>query len=320
MSKWSCLLVVFVSAALLGACGAAQTGPDVVATATVPVPTPTPVPIADLRPLFDYPAAPLDVQEASIEVQGDVAVHDLSYASPMGGRVTAYLVVPPGEGPFAGILFLHPGGGSRASFLDEALALAQAGAVSLLIDGPEARPEPWGGEFNYTPENDRLLFIQSVVDMRRGLDLLATREDVDPERVGFVGSSYGAHMGGVLAGVETRIQAYVLMSGFSRYSERIPGHIANVLPAEDLAAYLEAIVPLDAANYVGHAAPAALLFQCGRQDEIIDEVTLAHYYEAASRPKEILWYDAGHALDDQAWRDLTRWLGERLGLDGSAVE
>lgn len=39
---------------------------------------------------FDYDQkAPLDVQEAGVEQRGDVTIHDISYASPKGGRVPA---------------------------------------------------------------------------------------------------------------------------------------------------------------------------------------------------------------------------------------
>ena len=38
------------------------------------------------------------------------------------------------------------------------------------------------------------------------------------------------------------------------------------------------------------------------------------FFEAASEPKEIRWYDAGHFLNDQAHQDRIAWLGERLGL------
>jgi len=36
-----------------------------------------------------------------------VTLIDLTYASPMGGRVPATLVVPDGAGPFAGMLYQH---------------------------------------------------------------------------------------------------------------------------------------------------------------------------------------------------------------------
>jgi cephalosporin-C deacetylase-like acetyl esterase len=320
------LVAAIVAAVTLTACATTQAGHEeqvaaTSATQTAIAPTSTPIPIDDLRPLFDYDsAAPLEFEETGVDYQGEIAIHDISYASPMGGRVTAYLVVPPGEGPFAAILLHHPGDGSRDSLLDEAVALASTGAVCLLIDAPWARPEPWHRETNYDPENDRALYIQNVVDMERGIDLLDSREEVDPERIGFFGHSYGAHMGGVLAGVETRVKAYVFMAGVPSLSDRIPHHISSVLPADHLAAYLEATAPLDAVNYVRHAAPAELLFQCGRQDEILDEATSLRFYAAGSEPKEIVWYDAGHGLNDEAFLDRARWLGERLGLDLSTLE
>ena len=39
---------------------------------------------------FDYDRnAPLDIKEAGLERRGGVEVHDISYASPKGGRVPA---------------------------------------------------------------------------------------------------------------------------------------------------------------------------------------------------------------------------------------
>ena len=44
---------------------------------------------------FDYDQkAPLDVQEAGVEERGDVAIHDISYASPKGGRVQPIWLSP----------------------------------------------------------------------------------------------------------------------------------------------------------------------------------------------------------------------------------
>ncbi len=52
--------------------------------------------------LFDYDAsAALDILGNSKELVDGITVHDLSYAGPKGGRVTSYMVVPPGGGPFA---------------------------------------------------------------------------------------------------------------------------------------------------------------------------------------------------------------------------
>src|SRR5579863_10309346 len=113
---------------------------------------------ADLLRHFDYDQkAPLDIREASVEHRGTVSIHDISYASPKGGRVPAYLVVPSGKGPFGAVLWGHwywPNSEffNRKEFLEEAVVLAQAGVVSLLPTGPGARP---GHVQDRTPLNEQ---------------------------------------------------------------------------------------------------------------------------------------------------------------------
>src|SRR5260370_1424737 len=95
---------------------------------------------------FEYDQkAPLDVQEAGVEQRGDIAIHDISYASPKGGSVPAYLVVPKGKGPFAAVIWGHwyQDGSpllNRKEFLDEALALAASVVISQRTKAPIARP------------------------------------------------------------------------------------------------------------------------------------------------------------------------------------
>jgi dienelactone hydrolase len=166
---------------------------------------------------FDYNRkAPLDVQESGVERRGEVTIHDVSYASPKGGRVPAYLVVPGGKGPFAAVIWGHwymPGSEflNRKEFLDEAVMLAASGVVSLLPDGPIARP---GYVRDPDPLGDLRIQqrVQAIVDMRRGADLLLARTDVDPKRLAYVGHSYNAATGGFLAGIDKRFKAFVLMA------------------------------------------------------------------------------------------------------------
>src|SRR6266576_5867670 len=78
--------------------------------------------IDDLRRLFDYDQnAPLDIKEVGVLNRDGVQIHDITYASPKSGRVTAYLVVPVGRGRFAGIVFGHWAYGTRTEFLPEAI-------------------------------------------------------------------------------------------------------------------------------------------------------------------------------------------------------
>lgn len=275
--------------------------------------------------LFDYDAkAPLDIKEAGTESRGDIRVIDLSYASPMGGRVSAYLILPPTEGKHPAVLFLHPGQGNRSTFLDEAVGLAKdRGFVSLTISAPFLRPENQGqrGGNPWNPEVSRKEQIQTIVDLRRGFDLLAARPEVDPQRLAYVGHSLGATVGGTLAGVEKRPVAFVLMAGYPSLTHGTAhgdnqGSLAfqELLTPEQQKAYVDALEPIDALHYVGHAAPAKLLFQFAKRDEFISPWDAAVYVQVASEPKEVKWYDTDHYFNDEARRDRGEWLGRVLRL------
>src|SRR5204863_9935986 len=127
--------------------------------------------------------AEVAIREAGVDQTGGVAVRDISVASQKGGRVPSYLVLPNGKGPFAAVLWgqwywENSEFRNRKEFLAEAIALGHAGVVSLLTDGPIARP---GHVEDKTPLNQQQVtdLIQQIVDMRRGADLLLARKDVD---------------------------------------------------------------------------------------------------------------------------------------------
>lgn len=281
---------------------------------------------AQLVHRFDYDRKrPLDVQEVGVKEYDGVKVHDITYASPRGGRVPAYLVVPEGKGPFAGILFGHWAmQGSpmrnRTEFLEEAIALAHAGAVSLLIDAPFARPGVVEDKDFLSPGNAER-FYQQILDLRRGVDLFASRTDIDRERIAYVGHSYDAGAGGVLAGVEKRIKAFVLMAGGLSDAEDLRSDDPEIVKfrqsvgeakVED---FIKTYAWLDPAKYIGHAAPSAVLLQYARNDRFLTEPRALHYLDLVSKPKALKIYDAGHALNAEARRDRVEWLRTQLGLE-----
>jgi cephalosporin-C deacetylase-like acetyl esterase len=270
---------------------------------------------------FAYDAtAPLDLQERSSETVDGVEVHDLTYASPMGGRVPAYLLVPPGTGRRAGLLFMHWGQGNRSEFLAEGVAAARAGAICLLIDAPYHRDEFQGPTGFANPAGERALFVQLVTDLRRGLDLLVARPDVDPARLGYVGHSLGATWGGALVGVDHRLRAAVLMGGLPSltdpthsYTDEFWALFREQYGEEKIRAYQAVIGPIDPEHFVSHAAPTRLLFQFARRDRFISDAAAKAYAAAASAPKEVRWYFTGHELNDQAsLRDRAQWLSLQL--------
>jgi dienelactone hydrolase len=279
----------------------------------------------ELQRLFEYDQnAPLDVKEVGIIDRNDVRIHDITYVSPKGGRVTAYLVAPARSGRFAGVVFGHWALGTRTEFLPEAMLYARAGVVSLLVDDLGVRPAPWrrsapGSE----PEAVRNNFIQSVVDLRRGIDLLRARSDVDPDRIAYVGHSSGAHWGAILSAVDRRLKTVVLMAGVPAEATILlesddPDYVdfRKTTPKEQLDNYFRIITPLDAINYVPHAAPTPLLFQFARFEQYFNEAAMRRYAEAASEPKLVLWYDTGHALNDiRPLIDRANWLQKYIGME-----
>lgn len=286
---------------------------------------------ADLLRHFEYDQkAPLDIQEAGVEHRGDVTIHDISYASPKGGRVPAYLVVPRGKGPFAAVIWGHwymPGSEflNRKEFLAEAVALAPSGVVSLLIDGPIARP---GHVEDETPLNEQQITdrVQAIVDMRRGADLLLARRDVDPKRLAYVGHSYNAETGAFLSGIDRRFKCFVLMAGtmsdeITLRSRELQDYRQRVGP-EKFDAFMARYAWLDQGKYVSHAAPAYVFLQYASQETFLTPQRDREYAAVVSEPKRFRLYDAPHALNAEARRDRVAFLAEQLGFtppDPSAV-
>jgi len=282
----------------------------------------------DLVQQFVYDRnAPLEVRTIGRSSLQDVSVIDLTYASPLGGRVPAYLVVPTGRGPFAAVLFGHwmmEGSPlrNRREFLEEAVVLARAGAVSLLIDAPLVRP-------GFVAEKDQLrawaqsaeAARQQVIDFRRGVDMLTSRTDVDARRLAYVGHSFDAHVGGILTGVEKRIGSFVLMAATFADEEYVfdPENadmraMRQRIGDDTIRALFRKYVWDDPVHFIGRSAPAAVFLQFGRNDEPIPERIARHYYDLFAQPKRIAFYDAGHALNREARRDRVAWLVERLSL------
>jgi cephalosporin-C deacetylase-like acetyl esterase len=275
---------------------------------------------------FHYDArASLDVKEISVQDRPGVKIHDITYASPKGGVVPAYLVVPNRKGKFAAILWGHwmmpkSPTANRSEFLDEAIALAPAGVVSLLIDAPYVRPG-FKPDPNPLGPQDSEVTAQQVIDLRRGLDLLLFRNDVDAKRVAYVGHSFDAQCGGILDAVDKRPAAFVFMGDpvavreFVLSSDR-PDIVAfrKSVPMDKLKEYLDANRWTDPGAYAAHLGPAPAFFQYATHDDFVPVSAAKHYFELSSGPKEIKFYDATHALNAQARRDRYEFLRKHLAL------
>lgn len=271
-----------------------------------------------LHPFAYDRGAPLGLRDRGvINHRYPIKIHDISFASPKHGRVSGYLVVPPGPGRHhPAVIYMHGSGGTRADFIPLANYMAARGAVGLTVDSPLSRsPAPAAKTGTAALNQDRDLNIQNIVELRRAVDVLQSLREVDPRRIAYVGYSAGAKAGAILAGVDHRVRAFDLMSGGA-----VPVDVyARQAPKSLRGRISRALEPVDPLRYVGLAAPSSLFFQDGLRDEIVPRYALLNLSRAGSRPKRIRWYAAGHPLNKRAYHEQLVWLAARLGLGGPVV-
>jgi hypothetical protein len=188
-----------------------------------------------------------------------------------------------------------------------------------MITSPYRRPGGWeiteymGNTWPMFTDRDIEIKIQTINDLQQAVDILVERPEVDPQRLAYFGVSWGGSMGGLLAGIEDRLVAYVLVAGDGGLVEHTadPGENGlNIHFSEDWAARMWPTEPL---HFVGRAAPAALLFQNGLHDTFVPPHDAIRFYTAASEPKTMIWYDAGHNLPWKFVYDAGKWLQPYLG-------
>jgi dienelactone hydrolase len=267
--------------------------------------------------MFAYDSSrAFDLKEESVKEQDGVTIRDINYAAyaPKHGRIKAYLVQPAGKGPFAGVVFFHWLGdvkSDRTEFLDEAAALGKKGTVSLLIQGYF----PWSEEPTDGPTDHRQI-VDQTIEVRRALDLLLSQPKVAKRRIGFVGHDYGSMFGAISSGVDKRVKTYVVVAGMGSFSDWSLKYWKG--PSKNGAdAYQLAMKDVDPIGYVPHSAPATLLFQFANNDKYISKQVANDFYAAASKPKEVKWYNATHDLNiEEARRDRRDWLTRQLRIGG----
>ncbi len=284
-------------------------------------------------PLYaDTPRAPLHVSIVSQQTFPDCRMTRFAYASVNSLRVPALLFVPRSASashPVPCVIVLHGLGGSKELMAGFCRALAAQGYASLAIDlYGQGERAPKDHAQSVSADELAQNLVQSVTqttrDVRRALDYLDTRRDINPHRVGLAGLSLGAIIGTVASGVDTRLKATVLVSGGGGW-----GEILRVLSARYAVYNGQAVTgrqdlnwplinlllaPNDPLTFAPHIAPRALLMINGRQDTTISPARAeALYASAQSAPNAHVRIDwlpqAGHLPPfDTIFPAIRQWL------------
>jgi serine/threonine protein kinase/formylglycine-generating enzyme required for sulfatase activity/cephalosporin-C deacetylase-like acetyl esterase len=135
-------------------------------------------------------------------------------------RVIAYLHLPKGVQPPYQIVIWWPGGNARwepwseKAYAHELVCIIASGRA-LVVPFYKGTYERSLGPNLYPPDGIqcRNLYVQESQDMRRTIDYLQTRTDIDTDKLAFVGLSWGAQIGSVMIATEDRFQTGILLVG-----------------------------------------------------------------------------------------------------------
>lgn len=185
-----------------------------------------------------------NVTNATIEWRSFIFTSEIYQGAPM--RIYAIYARPVSPGPHPAVISLH-GGIDRAQ-LQRTLDFARAGYACLAFDWlpPNAKnqsgPAPsrtvyanlpyedWGRMFSDSgPDGKGSVVYRAIIAARRALTWLSQQKEVDANRLGVEGHSWGGYLAQLLAGVDPRSKAVVASAaagGWQRRYSETPRHPA----------------------------------------------------------------------------------------------
>jgi cephalosporin-C deacetylase-like acetyl esterase len=265
-------------------------------------------PLWEFSWFFEYDKdLPFNLEER-IEKQTDqYTIYHWAYDSAHDKRVTAYFVKPGNHlGPAPCYLFMHGYTGSKDDAFRAADMTARSGYCALFIDAEYHGERKVEGKSMYSKlgYSSRDAMIQTVIDFRRGIDLLETRPDeVDAARIGFAGGSMGGILGAVLAAAEPRIRATALAVGGADWGYLLKASVvAEALGLNkgdnplDPNEFRRIVAPADPINSAHLISPRPVLMLNAKYDILVNPPANKMLFERLKPPKKIVWFDSGHEL------------------------
>ncbi|MCP4192964.1 MAG: alpha/beta hydrolase family protein [Planctomycetaceae bacterium] len=227
--------------------------------------------------------------------------------------------VPRGKKAAPGVIVLHILGGDFELSRTICRTLALNGIGALFLKMPYYGPRrPAGIDVRMISADltqTQAGMQQAVLDVRRATAWLASRPEINPERLGITGISLGGIVAALAASAEPRLsKACLVLAGgdlakMIRESDEL-GDIrkqwkAKSIDEKNAVAQLRTVDPL---TYAKELKQRQLLMFNARKDKVIPPACSQALWEAAGKP-EIEWWNAGHY--SAAWylpRGLARML------------
>jgi dienelactone hydrolase len=175
-------------------------------------------------------------------------------------------------------------------------SLLRSGFAVAMVDAPSSGERIFENDFESAETFVRRqaqwrdMGLQNAIEVRRLLDYLATRSDIDTSRVGMLGLSHGGMMTFVLSALEPRVKAAV----------------AGLTPLHNIP---DALLPY---NYAA-SIRIPFLMLAGRTDSWYTQAEADRALGMlGSAAKELTWYEVGHRLPDDYAGAAARWFRTHL--------
>jgi dipeptidyl aminopeptidase/acylaminoacyl peptidase len=263
---------------------------------------------AVFRSLFAYDNKALEARTEAVTTTPEGWRRELvSYAAAYNNeRIRALVYLPAGATPPYQAIIFFPGSGAIStrsldglrdfSYAEGALKAGRA-VIYPVYKGTYDR----GGDgYDYLKISDRAYrdwVVKLSQDFGRSIDYLQSRPDIQREKIGLIGLSWGAVMGSMFPALEPRIKVSILaLGGIAR---------GGVLPE------------IDPANFAPRNTAPTLMLN-GRFDFRFPLETsqkpLLRLLGTPSEHKRYVRYDTGHGLTaGQIADEVTGWLDRYLG-------
>lgn len=244
------------------------------------------------RPYETASAKPLD---AKVEITSEADNHTqfrVEFNGIKGDRVPAFLYEPKrkSDTPLPAILLQYGSGGNKKSdyIVQIGKQFASRGFIVLTIDSPNCG-ERRDKDRNVSPLG--MLGAEQVMhycgDYSRAIDYLCSRKDIDSERIGYVGVSWGAITGITYCAYDSRIKVVGSMVGGGNFVGLWSPKLADKIAKEGSKSS-------DPVYHVARIAPRPLMFVNVTKDQLILKSWAESLHRAAGENAKVVWLDTDH--------------------------
>jgi dienelactone hydrolase len=289
--------------------------------------------------------APAKVRTVSVDRKDGYRIEKFVFHNGVDSEVPGYIAIPDGPpGKRPAILTMHGHGSSKENMFgyqptsqDVAELLAKRGYVVLGIDnyfnGERKGTGPAGDLETMARGSDqemslfklnlwlgRTLWGMMLRDEQIALDYLASRPEVDPNRIGAQGMSMGSTRAWWLAAVDDRIKAVVGVACFTRYEDLIA---TRALRAHGIYYFVYGILEhFDSEGVMALLAPRPFLTLTGDRDggsppegmKKLEQI-LGRVYGLHGKPesfRSVIYPETGHVYNDDMKQKMVDWFGKHL--------